>query len=73
MDDPKPSSHDLVNDVLSWFANTLQVSRAAFRYAITVDSDVVSSDRFALARDPRYAIEAVPAHCDDLRADFCDD
>jgi hypothetical protein len=33
--DTKPSSHDFVNDVLSWFANTVQVSRAAFRYVIT--------------------------------------
>jgi hypothetical protein len=35
MDDTEPSTHDLVNDVLAWLANTLQAPRAAFRYAIT--------------------------------------
>jgi hypothetical protein len=35
MDDAKPSTNDLVNDALSWLAKTVQISRGAFRYAIT--------------------------------------
>jgi hypothetical protein len=35
MDGTKPSTRDSVNDVLAWFVNTLQASRAAFRYAAT--------------------------------------
>jgi hypothetical protein len=31
----KPSTRDSVNDVLAWFANALQVPRAAFHHAIT--------------------------------------
>jgi hypothetical protein len=36
MDDIKPLAHDSVDNVLAWFANTLQAPRAAFRYAIAV-------------------------------------
>jgi hypothetical protein len=35
LDDTKPSTHDSVNNVLAWLANTLQGPRAAFRFAIT--------------------------------------
>jgi hypothetical protein len=35
MDDTKISTHDSVNNVLAWLANTLQAPRAASRYAIT--------------------------------------
>ena len=34
MDDIKPLTRDSVDNVLAWFANTLQAHRAAFRYAI---------------------------------------
>jgi hypothetical protein len=35
LDDTKPSTHDFIDNELAWFTNTLQVPRAAFRYAIT--------------------------------------
>ncbi len=34
MDDIKPLTRDSVDNILAWFANTLQAHRAAFRYAI---------------------------------------
>ncbi len=34
MDDIKPLTQDSVDNVLAWFANTLQASRVAFRFAV---------------------------------------
>jgi hypothetical protein len=66
MDATKPSTQDSVNDVLAWFANTLQAPRAAFRYAV-IDvrfpgPEVISSDPFHLTRDHQDPLQAVPAH-----------